>query len=157
VRALRAVHSTACNVQHAMRCSDPPLASEIALAMVVVVVDEMGHWEISGRVFLRPAPPVCLPLSLCFGPQKVSLSLIPTTWLLAPSYHFPPFPLSWGEGDMGSPSCGPPCSLSQICPYRTARFAGECRGGGGKGREKPSHDAGPGVRPSRIVNPPPPL
>lgn len=60
-----------------------------------------------------------------------ALSLIPTTWLLAPSYHFPPFPLLLGQ--QGPSSCGKPwlglgpghwfCYRS-VCPsYRSI-----CRG-----------------------------
>lgn len=53
------------------------------------------------------------------------LSLIPTTWLLAPSYHFPPF--SWGE--RGLSSCGPPCLVTDLS------YCSVCRGaGGGKGK-----------------------
>lgn len=81
-------------------------------------------------VCLRPVPLVYL----FSGPQG-ALSLIPTTWLLAPSYHFPPFSL----GNMGSHPTDRPVLvsfLSQICLYCSV-----CRGGSGQGNNQPRRKA----------------
>ena len=99
--------------------------------MVVVVVDEMGHWEISGRVLLRPAPPVCLPLSLCFGPQGV-LVINSHNVAFGPLLPFPPFPSFLGRGTWALTLRTALFFVTDLS-YRTARFAGEA--GGEEGRE----------------------
>lgn len=121
-------------LQHAMRCSAAKrrrqcLASQIASAV--------GGGGGGGGGGIPRECVVRLPLSflcLSLGPQYV-LPLIPTTWLLAPSYHFPPLPPLFLGYMVPHPADRSPASC-----YRSV----VCEGGGGRGGGMPGAEAAPG-------------